>query len=311
MNREGPHARPSGRRRKYLPSLGASEARVFSCLARRSASRGVALAVARTYALTMAETMLVTGANRGIGLAVCRELAKRGYNVVVTARRVDAAQRALGEFGSGQSVGLVPRQLDVTDEASITSLAKWIRAEGIRLGALINNAGVSLNGFDAEVARDTLETNTLGPMRLTDALLGELDDGARVVNVSSGMGHLSGFGSEVRRGFEQARTRADLVGLLAEFVEDVRVGRHRKRGWPSNAYSVSKAGLNLFTRILAAERPRLRVNSVCPGWVRTDMGGSGAPRSVEKGAAGVAWAATLPSDGPTGGFFRDGARIDW
>jgi carbonyl reductase 1 len=196
----------------------------------------------------MAQTMLVTGGNRGIGLAVCRAL---------------------------------------------------------------HHAGVSLDGFDAQVARATLETNTLGPMRVSDALLSLLTEGGKVVNVSSGMGHLSGFGKKLRERFLAVESRQELCELMDEFVAAIAAGRHREEGWPSNAYSASKAALNAFTRVLAREAPQLRVNSVCPGWVRTDMGGRGAPRSVEQGAAGIVWAATLPPFGSTGGFFRDAKPIEW
>src|SRR5690606_26882206 len=263
------------------------------------------------YAGTMAETILITGANRGIGREVCRQLVDRGYAVVLTARRAEAAERAAKTLETGRSPSVVPAALDVADEPSVAALAERMRAEGIRLAALVNNAGASFDGFNAEVAQRTLDTNTFGPMRVSDALLGALDDGARVVNVSSGMGSLSSMGAELRGRSARLETRAQLIELLEEFVEDVRAGRHAERGWPSNAYSVSKAGLNAFTRLFAREQPRLLVNSVCPGWVRTDMGGRSASRSVDKGAAGVVWAATLPANGPTGGFFRDGAPIDW
>lgn len=103
--------------------------------------------------------------------------------------------------------------------------------------------------------------------------------------------------------------------MMRQFVEDVGRGDHERRGWPSNAYRVSKVGLNALTRIYAAQlaktHPKLKINSVCPGWVRTRMGGQSASRSVEEGAHGIVWAATLPADGPTGGFFRDGQRISW
>ena len=107
--------------------------------------------------------------------------------------------------------------------------------------------------------------------------------------------------------------RERLVALMNRFVDDVAAGRHAAAGWPSSAYRVSKIGLNALTRVLSRElAPRhIRVNSVCPGWVRTDMGGAGAARSVEEGAASVLWAARLGRDGPTGGFFRDGNPVEW
>jgi NAD(P)-dependent dehydrogenase (short-subunit alcohol dehydrogenase family) len=132
--------------------------------------------------------------------------------------------------------------------------------------------------------------------------------------VSSGMGELTGYGPELKQRFLAPDLDRDaLDALMREFVEEVRRGQHVQKGWPSNASRVSKAGLNALVRVLA---PRLAargiaVNAVCPGWVRTDMGGAGASRPVSAGAASVVWAATLPAGGPSGGFFRDGKPIPW
>jgi NAD(P)-dependent dehydrogenase (short-subunit alcohol dehydrogenase family) len=132
--------------------------------------------------------------------------------------------------------------------------------------------------------------------------------------VSSGMGELSGLGAELRAQFAvENLSREALAALVERFVSDVGVGGRRRSAWPSDAYRVSKVALNALTRILAKELgPRgVHVNAVCPGWVRTDMGGSGAPRSVERGAEGIVWAATLGPEGPNGGFYRDGRAIAW
>jgi NAD(P)-dependent dehydrogenase (short-subunit alcohol dehydrogenase family) len=179
----------------------------------------------------------------------------------------------------------------------------------------VNNAGTSFKGFDAELAERTLRANFYGPMHLTDALLPALDPRARIVMVSSGMGELSCLGSELRGRFDPPPERDELIALMRRFVDDVRSGHHERQGWPSNAYRVSKVGLNALTRgyadRLVSTHPEVKVNAVCPGWVRTRMGGPSAHRSVEKGADGVVWAATLPADGPSGGFFRDARAIDW
>jgi len=133
--------------------------------------------------------------------------------------------------------------------------------------------------------------------------------------VSSGMGELSGVSPALgQRLLDPVLTRAALVDLMRSFVSEVQRGRHAEAGWPSSAYRVSKVGLNMLARLLARELAprRIRVNAVCPGWVRTDMGGPGASRPVDKGAASIVWAATRSGpEAPTGGFFRDGRAIPW
>jgi NAD(P)-dependent dehydrogenase (short-subunit alcohol dehydrogenase family) len=178
---------------------------------------------------------------------------------------------------------------------------------------LVDNAGVALDGFDAEVARRTIDVNFFGAMNVADALLPSVPDGGSVVMVSSGMGELSCVSRRLRhRLLDPELSRSDLAELMSSFVRDVERGQHAEAGWPSSAYRVSKVGLNTLVRILAREvaSRRVRVNAVCPGWVRTDMGGAGASRSVEKGAHSIVRVAAL-EDGPTGGFFRDGEPIPW
>jgi NAD(P)-dependent dehydrogenase (short-subunit alcohol dehydrogenase family) len=205
--------------------------------------------------------------------------------------------------------------LDVTSNAEVASVAARLRDSGERLTALVNNAGTSFKGFDADLADRTLQANFFGPMRVTDGLLSALEPNARIVMVSSGMGELSGIGPEMRGRFDPPPALDGLVALTREFVDDVRRGDHESRGWPSNAYRVSKVALNALTRLyaeaLSESHPDVKINAVCPGWVRTRMGGPNAHRSVEQGAQGIVWAATLPTDGPTGGFFRDAKRITW
>jgi NAD(P)-dependent dehydrogenase (short-subunit alcohol dehydrogenase family) len=230
---------------------------------------------------------LVTGAYRGLGLETCRQLAGRGYTVILTARREQQGRAAADELRSeGLDVGF--HQLDVTDEASTGRLADFIRDTFGRLDVLVNNAGIfpdptpgsgreGIFNARAETIRRGLETNSLAPVRLCQALIPLMQGEGRVVNVSSGMGQLS-----------------EMNGCCP-------------------GYRLSKTALNAATRIFADELKdtKVKINSVCPGWVRTDMGGPDAPRSVEDGAGGIVWAATLPDDGPSGGFFRDGEAIDW
>ena len=178
---------------------------------------------------------------------------------------------------------------------------------------LVNNAGIALSGFDADVARRTIDVNFFGALHVTEALIPVIPDGGTIVMVSSGMGELSGLGPSVRARLTDSQlTRDGVAEAMRAFVDDVAGGRHRERGWPSSAYSVSKAGINALVRVWARELAarHIIINAVCPGWVRTRMGGSGASRSVERGGASIVWAA-LREHEPTGGFFRDGRRIDW
>jgi len=215
---------------------------------------------------------LVTGASRGIGRAVADGLEAQGLTVIRGVRSPDPGDATQW-------------RLDVTDDASVDALAARLDADPGRLDALVNNAGVLLDSgargerADLGVVRDTLETNLFGAWRMAIALVPLLrrSGHGRIVNMSSGMGQLS-----------------DMYG-----------------GTPG--YRVSKASLNALTRILAYELAGdgVLVNSMCPGYVRTDMGGSGAPRSPAQGADTAVWLATLPDDGPTGGFFRDRRPIPW
>ncbi len=258
-------------------------------------------------------TALVTGANRGLGYETCRQFGKRGYRVLLTSRGEREGQAAAAKLAA-EDLDVEYRRLDVEDAASVAALADSLAAERRTLDVLVNNAAVALDGFDATVARRTTDINVLGALRVTDALLPILADGGTIVMVSSGVGELTGFSRELRaRVLDKGLTRHGLVALVDAFVRDVAEGTWRDAGWPGSAYKVSKASLNALTRILAAELAprRIKVNSVCPGWVRTDMGGAHAPRSLGQGAASIVWAAVLEPDGPTGGFFRDGKPIPW
>ncbi len=222
---------------------------------------------------------LVSGASRGIGREIARQLAaEHGYVVLAGARNPDSAGEPDHEL-----IRWV--KLDVADQASVERLAEQLSEDPGRLDALVNNAGIhGGSGYEAKLAdvdiddvREVLETNLFGALRLTQAMLPLLRAGEhpRVVNVSSGAGQLS----------------------------EMNGGNH--------GYRISKTALNALTRLTAAEGNGLLANSLCPGWVRTDMGGDSAPRSVEQGADTAVWLATLPDDGPSGGFFRDRKPIPW
>jgi NAD(P)-dependent dehydrogenase (short-subunit alcohol dehydrogenase family) len=229
------------------------------------------------------KTALVTGANKGIGREVARQLAVKGFHVFVGARNPEAGLKAADDIAK-ESGKVTFLKIDVADNSSVAAAASEFSKISDRLDVLVNNAGIIVDGDDAilkitdEVLRKTLETNTLGALRVTRAFVPLLakSKGPRVINVSSGGGQLTGG--------------AD--------------------GW-SPAYCISKTALNGITSQLAAALPKFAINSVCPGWVRTDMGGRGATRSVEEGADTIVW---LASDAPqelTGKFLRDRKEIPW
>jgi NAD(P)-dependent dehydrogenase (short-subunit alcohol dehydrogenase family) len=260
------------------------------------------------------EIAVVTGANKGLGFETCRRLKESGMQVILTGReeaKIKKAADLLNKKGSDVSWAV----LDVKDTASIARFAEEVRNTGGRIDVLVNNAGVSINSrFDEPSVRLTIDTNFFGPLRVTDALLPFMHTGARIVMVSSIMGQLSCLSDDLRRRFESSDlTRDGLVELMHDFVRSVSDGTYSGKGWPSSAYSVSKAGLNMLTRILSKElSPKgIIVNSVHPGWVRTDMGGQSAPLDIKTGAKSIVWAATLLTHGPTGGFFHQGKPMQW
>jgi NAD(P)-dependent dehydrogenase (short-subunit alcohol dehydrogenase family) len=227
---------------------------------------------------------LVTGANRGIGFEVCRQLASRGFVVFLTARDAAKAKTAAAKLATTGTVE--PLLLDVAEARSVKKAASELAARWGYLDVLVNNAGINYDTWETAEKADidgtvikTIATNLLGPWRVCQAFLPLLrkSRAGRIVNVSSESGSLAQMGA----------------------------------GPP--AYQVTKAALNALTRTLAAELSgaRILVNAVCPGWVATAMGGAGAPRTVSEGAAGIVWAATLPDNGPTGGFFQDGKPLPW
>jgi len=234
----------------------------------------------------MKKLAVVTGSNRGIGLETAKQLAQKDLTVILTARDSKAGQGLVEDFKK-KKLDFHFHQLDVTNSQSIASLIKFTEKEFGRLDILVNNAGIfpdqtwstEVLKTEIETVREAMETNVYGPMQLCQwaVPLMRKNQYGRIVNVSSGMGQLS-----------------DMEG-------------------GSIAYRTSKTALNVLTRVLAKELvgENILVNSVCPGWVRTEMGGSNAERSVEKGAETLVWLATLPDSSPSGGFFRDKKPIEW
>ena len=228
---------------------------------------------------------IVTGANRGIGFEICRQLAKLGVHVVLTAR---SAAKAAGASQKLKDEGLkvAYHACDVTDITAVQILRDFIKKNYAVADILINNAGVMLDPsgsgaseMSPDVLQNTMATNLHGPVMLCRAIVPLMKEKGygRIVNLSSGLGQLSESG----------------------------------RGTP--AYRISKAALNSFTRTLAAELTgtNILVNSMCPGWVQSDMGGANAPRTLQQGAETAVWLATLADGGPSGGFFRDKQVLAW
>lgn len=228
----------------------------------------------------MRRVAVITGASQGLGLETARQLSTRGIRVVLTGRDAGALSRAAGGLENAEG-----HVLDVADDASVADFFGWLQATHKRVDVLVNNAGriygahgASLLGTDTATLAEAINNNALSAHRMIRKALPMMADAGygRVVNVSSGMGALHDMG----------------VGAVP--------------------YRVSKAALNALTILAAGEASAgVKVNAVCPGWVRTEMGGPSASRDVESGAAGIVWAATLPEDGANGGFFRDGKAIAW
>lgn len=228
----------------------------------------------------MKRIVIITGSTRGLGWGTAQALAKKGFTVALLGRnpaKLEERARELRE--QAEEVYFFP--LDLAETASIKNASRWVAEtfpDGFDL--LVNNAGIFAEAnaapYSSEKTALTMQVNTLGPLQLTSAIMPLLARRhGNVVNVSSGMGSLT----EMDAGY---------VG-----------------------YRLSKAALNAATRVLSQEWPACRVNSVCPGWVRTDMGGPGAERSIEEGVSSILWAALLGKDGPSGGFYRDGKPLPW
>ncbi|KAL3814857.1 hypothetical protein ACJIZ3_016125 [Penstemon smallii] len=272
---------------------------------------------------------VVSGANKGIGVEICRQLASHCVTVVLTARDEKRGLEAVQKLNAHS---VIFHQLDVTDLQSIASLAQFIQSQFGKLDILVNNAaigGVIVEDANAlrasaeaaggigpqmtqtyDVAVECVETNYYGAKRLSEALLPllQLSDSPRIVNVSSSSGKLKLVPNEWAK---KILTDAENLGeesidqVLDEFLKDFKEGNLEAKGWPSflAAYTLSKAAMNAYTRILANKCPFLRVNSVCPGYVKTDMNYNTGILTTEEGAESPVWLALLPDDGPSGLFF--------
>ncbi|KAL3743482.1 hypothetical protein ACJRO7_018733 [Eucalyptus globulus] len=279
---------------------------------------------------------VVTGANKGIGFAVCKLLASKGIVVVFTARDEKRGLEAIDKLKleCGLSDHVIFHQLDVSDPASVSSLADFVKRKFGKLDILVNNAGVSGSIFDADALRvsgigkkqvdwsniatetyelteECLNINYYGAKRMVDTFIGLLQpsDLPTIVNISSSGGKLEhlpeGWAKEVFSNAENL-TEEKMDEVLKEFLEDFKKGSLKTRGWPTqlSAYAVSKVALNAYTRIIAANYPTFRINCVCPGFVKTDINCNSGFLTPEEGAEGPVSLALLPKGGPSGRFFQ-------
>ncbi|XP_039037524.1 (+)-neomenthol dehydrogenase-like [Hibiscus syriacus] len=279
---------------------------------------------------------VVTGANKGIGFEICKQLASKGITVVLTARyemRGLAAVENLKELGLSDNV--VFHQLDVADPASVASLVEFIETRFRKLDILVNNAGIggvkaevqalqaagfgkpgvqlnwgSLLTQTPELAEQCLQTNYYGTKRMCESLIHLLrrSDSPRIVNVSSSMGKLKNVPNESVNavlGDVKNRTEEEVDEVLRQYMKDFKEGSLEEKGWPAfmSAYILSKAAMNAYTRILAAKFPDIMINCVCPGFVKTDLNYNAGILSVEEGAESPVRLALLPNGGPSGLFF--------
>ncbi|KAK1558393.1 hypothetical protein Q3G72_001872 [Acer saccharum] len=285
---------------------------------------------------------VVTGGNKGIGFEICKQLALKEITVVLTARDakrgLDSVEKLIKECGFSSDI-LVFHQLDVTDSASVASLADFIKTKFGKLDILVNNAGIlgAMGNADAfvravqitgdwpegehvnwkelvtqtfETAEECLNTNYYGAKRMVEALapLLQLSNSARIVNISSFLGLLERIPNEKVKGAlsnVESLTEEKIDEILNKLLKDVKEGSVEKEGWPSylSAYSLSKAAMNAYTRILAKKNPTFLVNCVCPGFVKTDINCNAGPLTVAQGAEGPVKLALLPYVGGSSGLF--------
>ncbi|KAL4621851.1 hypothetical protein ACB092_06G258200 [Castanea dentata] len=281
---------------------------------------------------------VVTGANKGIGFAVCRKLASNGIVVVLTARDEKKGLEAVEKLGEcGLSDHVVFHQLDVADPASIASFADLIKTKYGKLDILVNNAGIAGSIIDGdalaasglgkegigtnvdwskivtdnyELAEECLKTNFYGAKGMIEALLPilQLSNSPRIVNVSSSMGHLEKIPNEWAKevlGNAESLTEERVDEVLNEYLKDFKEGSLETKGWPrlSSAYIISKAAMNAYTRIVAKKFPSFRVNCLCPGYVKTDINCNSGYLTTDEGAESVVKLALLSNNGPSGLFF--------
>ncbi|CAJ2657744.1 unnamed protein product [Trifolium pratense] len=281
---------------------------------------------------------VVTGSNKGIGLEIVRQLASAGVKVVLTARDEKRGLQALEKLKSyGLSDFVVFHQLDVANSASVANLADFVKSQFGKLDILVNNAGI--NGVEIkdndlfsqaiitngalsddelrraatetyELAKECIQINYYGAKTTFEYLLPllQLSDSPRVVNVSSALGKIERVSNEWAKGVfgnVDNLTEERIDEVIKEFIKDYEEGSLERKGWPRflAAYTVAKASMNAYTRIIAKKYPTFRINCVCPGYVLTDITANTGFFTVEEGASHPVRLALVPNDGPSGVYY--------
>ncbi|XP_060218671.1 (+)-neomenthol dehydrogenase-like isoform X1 [Lycium barbarum] len=281
---------------------------------------------------------VVTGANKGIGFEICRQLASHGVMVILTARNEKRGLEAVEKLkGFGLDENVVFKQHDVVDPSSIASLAEFMKTQFGRLDILVNNAGIAGVNADAdalkakqessgtggsqvnwndiltqsyELAKECLETNYYGVKRLTKTFIPllQLSKSPRIVNVSSSMGKLKNLKHEWAKGIlsdSENLTEEKIEEVIGQYLKDFKEDSVQAKGWPSfmSAYILSKAAMNAYSRVMAKKHPSVQINCVCPGFVKTDINFNRGILSIEEGAESPVRLALQPDDSPSGLFF--------
>ncbi|XVF80026.1 hypothetical protein PTKIN_Ptkin15bG0037300 [Pterospermum kingtungense] len=301
-----------------------------------------------SFSTTMAEVMkryaVVTGSNKGIGFGICKQLASEGIMVVLTARDEKRGLEAVEKLKDyGLSDNVVFHQLNVADPASVASLVDFIKTQFGKLDILVNNAGIpgvkadvdalKAAGFgqpDTEMnwskllketpesAEQCFQTNYYGGKRMCESLIPLLllSDSPRIVNVSSSSGKLNNVSNEWAKAVlsdAENLTEQKVDEVLSQYMKDFKEGTLGAKGWPTflSAYTLSKAAVNAYTRVLAKKYPNFCINCVCPGFVKTDINHNLGELSVEEGAESPVRLALLPNGGPSGLFFDRTEETDF
>ncbi|XP_078376614.1 carbonyl reductase [NADPH] 1-like isoform X2 [Oculina patagonica] len=288
-----------------------------------STSRSSSWLLNETLKMSSSKVAVVTGANKGIGFAIVRKLCKEfSGTVILTARDEQRGKEAVNQL-NGEGLSPKFHQLDLLSIESIEKLKKFLQEQYGGLDILVNNAGIAYKSAStapfAEQAEVTVRTNFRGTLDVCRALFPLLRPHARVVNVSSTAGRLSQLSEELQKKFSSPTlTEEGLISLMNQFVQDVKDGVHKDKGWSNTAYGTSKVGVTALSKIHAralTEDPRedILLNACCPGWVRTDMAGPKAPKTIDEGAETPVYLALLPPNAgkPHGEFVRDKMVQKW